>query len=44
MKLLADISLKQLFLATAEIVLTVTDMDIQRTFNDSVGLNLLDPQ
>ncbi|SUK36017.1 putative DUF296-containing protein [Staphylococcus aureus] len=35
---------KAIVSATAEIVLTVTDMDIQRTFNDSVGLNLLDPQ
>ncbi|MCE3370393.1 hypothetical protein LB328_14890, partial [Staphylococcus aureus] len=30
--------------ATAEIVLTLTDLDIQRSFNDAVGLNLLDPQ
>lgn len=35
---------KAIVSATAEIVLTVTDMDIQRTFNDSVGLNLLNPQ
>ncbi|ORN50124.1 hypothetical protein B7985_15305, partial [Staphylococcus aureus] len=24
--------------------LTVTDLDIQRSFKDAVGLNLLDPQ
>ncbi|MBU8142943.1 DNA-binding protein [Staphylococcus aureus] len=30
--------------ATAEIILTVTDLDIQRSFKDAVGLNLLDPQ
>ncbi|MBS3366952.1 DUF296 domain-containing protein, partial [Staphylococcus aureus] len=30
--------------ATAEIILTVTDWDIQRSFNDAVGLNLLDLQ
>ena len=44
MKLLADISLKAIVSATAEIILTVTDLDIQRSFNDAVGLNLLDPQ
>ena len=44
MKLLADISLKQLFLQLLRIILTVTDLDIQRSFNDAVGLNLLDPQ
>ena len=44
MKLLADISLKAIVSATAEIILTVTDWDIQRSFNDAVGLNLLDLQ
>ena len=35
---------KAIVSATAEIILTVTDWDIQRSFNDAVGLNLLDLQ
>ncbi|MDV5962375.1 DUF296 domain-containing protein, partial [Staphylococcus aureus] len=35
---------KAIVSATAEIILTVTDLDIQRSFKDAVGLNLLDPQ
>ena len=43
MKLLGHLA-KAIVSATAEIILTVTDLDIQRSFNDAVGLNLLDPQ
>ena len=32
---------KAIVSATAEIILTVTDLDIQRSFNDAVGLNLI---
>lgn len=32
---------KAIVSATAEIILTVTDLDIQRSFKDAVGLNLL---
>ncbi len=35
---------KAIVSATAEIILTLTDLDIQRSFKDAVGLNLLDPQ
>ncbi|MBE5663913.1 DNA-binding protein [Staphylococcus sp. SS60] len=35
---------KAIVSATAEIIITHTDMDIHRTFNEAIGLNLLDPK
>ncbi|EHJ07080.1 PPC domain-containing DNA-binding protein [Staphylococcus simiae] len=35
---------KAIVSATAEIVITLTDMDINREFNDHIGLNLLSPK
>ncbi|ATY56327.1 TPA: PPC domain-containing DNA-binding protein [Staphylococcus argenteus] len=35
---------KAIVSATAEIIITHTDMDINRTYNEAIGLNLLDPK